>query len=143
MSAELAIRNVQPDTGASYCEWYTREFSRPLTGQSYPSLVLMGCDLDRLATFESAIIFDISMDSGISGLSVLDSVGNLDDAILSMVVTDPGAQNRLREHHLVEWSKNLAHLSAVAQEIIPELRPMTAPERRSLGKYYNKLYRKI
>lgn len=143
MQSESAVRDIHPDTGISYCEWYAREISRPITGQSYPSLDLSGWSLDSLATSNVAIICDVCMDAGYSGLSVLDSIANLDGVILSTVTTDPGAQNRSQKNHFFEWSRNLAQLSAVAQKIIPELRPMTVPEQRNLGKYYDKLYRKI
>ncbi|MCH7986191.1 MAG: hypothetical protein IH847_06370 [Acidobacteria bacterium] len=58
-------------------------------------------------------------------------------------ITDPGAQGRVVEGHLADMARNLGQLALVAKALIPDLRDMTASERRNLRQYYKKLYRKV
>lgn len=57
-------------------------------------------------------------------------------------ITDPGAGFRLREPELLNWTKNLHGLNAVATMILPGIRQLTEPEQRNLRGIYRKLYRK-
>jgi hypothetical protein len=118
MSPAMAVRTEEPATGVSVRDWFCEDYSVHMTGQSYPTTL-------------------------ISGLKPFEKWGEFDLLMCGVTMTDPGAEKRVQNYQLVDWSKNLARLGAVAKAIIPELRAMTSQEQTNLRQYYRKLYRKV
>jgi hypothetical protein len=58
-------------------------------------------------------------------------------------MTDPDANFRVRDSHLLAWSQNLSNLGTVARMVIPGLRELTQPEQDGLRQYRKRLFRKV
>ena len=117
-SVALLVERREPPTGESVQAWLSQEFSECRTGQSRPI---------RVAYHGSASFHSVELPYLL---------------VCCSTSTDPGADERIRQSHFVDWSRNLSQLSAAARAIIPGLRDLTRPERNNLRQYYRKLYRK-
>lgn len=119
-SMPTMVKNPEPQTGVSIPVWFNQQVSEQLTGKSTPTGVIY-CNLSQeycqRVEFFYAQVWDF-------------------------VLTDPGASQRKREVGVVNWSRNLAQLTAVAKAIIPGLREPSSSERNNLRQYYRKLFRK-
>jgi hypothetical protein len=143
MSSSLAVSGPEPSTGTSYQDWFQGELSNFRTGQSYYSHACSNSNtLDSFRKSDGPLYNLVIADPMFCGMIAVASCMKSDISIFDLVITDPGAQNRSRGQNFVEWSKNLAQLSAAAKAIIPELRQMNVQEQRNLRQYYRKLYRK-
>lgn len=118
MATHLAVR-AEPATGQSFECWLKEELSTSGTGSmSLFTLTYSQADLSESNSLPSLVALRHGM-------------------------TDPGAGFRLRQPELLNWTKNLHGLNAVAGMILPGIRQLTEPEQRNLRAVYRKLYRKV
>jgi hypothetical protein len=121
MSTPMAamVKNPEPQTGVSIPMWFDQTVADQLTGESAPSGVLY---CNSLHEYSHGAEFHAQ--------------------VWDFALTDAGASQRTRQVGVVDWSRNLAGLTAVAEAVIPGLREPSPAERKNLRQYYRKLFRK-